>query len=62
VPWDLTIWVDTPVEVRRARTLVRDGPDALELWRRNWWPSEEAYIAREQPAERVDLIVSGVRD
>ena len=28
-PWDLTIWVEAPEDVRLARALERDGPDLL---------------------------------
>jgi uridine kinase len=59
VPWDLTIWVETPPEVRLARARRRDGEAMLPRWLDDWMPSEDAYIARERPAERVDLIVSG---
>lgn len=59
VPWDLTIWVDAPREVRLARARERDGAAMLARWLEDWMPSEEAYVARERPAERVDLVVSG---
>lgn len=59
VPWDLTLWVDTPAEVRRARIAERDGPGTASLWSEHWWPTETAYVERERPQERVDLIVSG---
>lgn len=62
VPWALTIWVDAPRDVRLARALERDGPAMMPHWLEVWMPSEEAYIARDRPEERVDLIVSGVRD
>jgi uridine kinase len=58
-PWDLTVWVDAPREVRLARALDRDGPDLLHRWLADWTPSEDAYAARERPRERVDLIVDG---
>lgn len=58
-PWDLTVWVDAPEDVRLARALQRDGPAAMATWRTVWIPEENAYIARERPQERVDLIVSG---
>jgi uridine kinase len=58
-PWSLQIWVDAPREVRLARALERDGEAMLPLWLEVWMPSEEAYIARERPEERVDLVVDG---
>jgi uridine kinase len=59
VPWDLTVWVDAPRAVRLARARERDGDAMLGRWLDDWMPSEEAYIAREHPAERVDRIVDG---
>lgn len=61
-PWDLTIWVDAPEDVRLARALERDGPAMLATWRERWIPEENAYVARERPQERVDLVVSGVEE
>jgi uridine kinase len=60
--WDLTIWIDAPLDVRLARALERDGDEMLSRWLDDWIPSEDAYVARENPAARVDLIVSGVPD
>jgi uridine kinase len=59
-PWDLTIWVDAPEDVRLARALERDGPAMLATWVERWIPEENAYVARERPQQRVDLVVSGV--
>jgi uridine kinase len=59
VPWDLTIWVDAPREVRLARARERDGAAMLARWLDDWMPSEDAYVAREHPQDRVDLIVPG---
>jgi hypothetical protein len=58
-PWDLTIWVEAPRELRLQRALNRDGPAMLDRWLTDWMPSEEAYAARERPHARVDLIVPG---
>ena len=58
-PWALQIWIDAPREVRLARAVERDGRQMLPHWLDVWMPSEEAYIAREQPQRRVDLIVDG---
>jgi uridine kinase len=59
VPWTLQVWVETPRHVRLERALARDGTDMMTRWLEHWIPSEEAYIARERPQERVDLIVPG---
>lgn len=57
-PWDLTIWVDAPEDVRLARALERDGLERMGTWHTLWIPEENAYVARERPQQRVDLIVS----
>jgi uridine kinase len=59
VPWALTIWVETPRDVRLARALERDGAEQMQRWFDEWIPSEQAYIAAQDPASRVDLIVLG---
>ena len=57
VPWDLTVWVDAPPELRRQRALARDGAAMWPVWRDRWMPTEQAYGARERPQDRVDLVV-----
>lgn len=59
VSWDLTIWVDSPAELRRERALARDGAAMWATWEERWIPPERAYGARERPWERVDLVVCG---
>jgi|tagenome__1003787_1003787.scaffolds.fasta_scaffold20837909_2 uridine kinase len=58
-PWTLRVWVDAPRELRLERVLTRDGPAVMARWLEDWIPSEEAYVARERPKERADLIVAG---
>lgn len=58
--WDLTVWVEAPVETRLARAVERDGPGMLERWLADWIPSEEDYIVTQAPLQRMDLVVSGV--
>lgn len=53
------IWVDTPREVCLARGLARDGEHTREQWEA-WLAEEDAYIAREDPMARADLVVPGV--
>jgi ribosomal protein S18 acetylase RimI-like enzyme len=62
VPWALQIWVDTPREARLDRALRRDGPALMRRWLDDWLPSEDEYVAREHPEQRVDLVISGIRD
>ena len=58
-PWAVTLWVDTPPALRLERALARDGAAKRSTWLAQWLPSEQAYVAREDPLSRVDLIVSG---
>ena len=57
----LRVWVSTPRQERLRRGLGRDGPDALDQWRK-WMASEDDYVAVERPDKRADLIVSGLSD
>lgn len=59
VPWALAVWVEAPEDVRRARVLARDPAERLDLWRTDWWPQEQAYLAEQDPAARADLVVAG---
>ncbi|HEU5265192.1 MAG TPA: hypothetical protein VFU35_00775 [Jatrophihabitans sp.] len=59
VPWTVQIWVDAPREVRLARAVERDGRQLLPQWLDVWMPAEEAYIVRDRPQQRADLIVDG---
>jgi ribosomal protein S18 acetylase RimI-like enzyme len=61
-PWALQIWVDAPREARLDRALHRDGPSLMQRWLDEWMPSEDEYVEREHPEQRVDLVVSGIRD
>jgi uridine kinase len=56
VPWDFTIWVEVPLEVRLARALERDGPERMDRWLTDWMPSEDAYEEAQRPQERVNLV------
>lgn len=58
VPWALTVWVDAPEAVRRARLQERDGAALEQQWR-HWSASEQAYAAAQRPHERADLVVAG---
>jgi uridine kinase len=56
VPWDFTIWVEVPYEIRLARALERDGRHMMERWLTDWMPSEDAYEQEQRPQDRVDLV------
>lgn len=53
------IWIETPREVCLARGLERDGEHMRAQWEA-WLAEEDAYIAREDPRARADLVVQGV--
>lgn len=55
-----TIWVETPREICLQRGLERDGQDKLAQWEK-WFADEDKYIARDQPQEYADVIVSGTK-
>jgi uridine kinase len=57
--YDLRIWVDAPRELRLARGLARDGEGAREIWENQWMPSEDRYVARDDPVAAADMIVDG---
>jgi uridine kinase len=59
LPWDVTLWVDAPIDVRQRRALARDGEAMRERWLTDWIPSEEDYVRRQQPQQRADLVVDG---
>jgi uridine kinase len=54
----LRIWVDAPEQLRRDRTLEREGPD-IQTALREWWPREEQHFAEQGTRARADLLVEG---
>jgi len=54
----LRIWVDADEDLRRERTIRREGPDAA-VSLREWWPREERHFAVEGTRDRADLIIDG---
>ncbi len=62
MPWAVRVWIDAPRDVRLRRALERDGPRLVPRWLEDWMPSEEAYIAREHPLPRADLLVDGTAE
>lgn len=55
----LRLWVEAPAEVRLARGVARDGEAARTTWSDVWMPREDAYVARDRPAECAHAIVDG---
>ena len=56
VPWDFTIWIEVPADLRQTRIAERDGPELQDRWLTDWIPSENAYVAEQHPQDRVDLV------
>jgi uridine kinase len=56
-----SIWIETPRALRLQRGLQRDGEQARADWER-WLAEEDAYIERERPADRADLVLRGDQD
>jgi uridine kinase len=57
--YDLTVWVDAPSDVRLERGVRRGGENTRERWLSEWMPEEERYVATEDPASRVDVVLDG---
>lgn len=53
---NLCIWVETPVEVAKARALQRDG-DLYRPWWDYWHAQEVAHWERNNPARLADLTI-----
>lgn len=52
------IWIETPREERLRRALERDGAEAQDQWGA-WMAEEDAYIEREHPVEKADIVIKG---
>jgi uridine kinase len=56
-----SIWIDAPRDVRLRRGLARDGEELEDFWR-EWMAAEDAYVAAENPAGSVDVLVDGAAE
>ena len=54
----VTVWIETPREVRLARGLTRDGVGQADLWAK-WMADEDAHYAADGVADRADVVVDG---
>ena len=54
----LSVWVQTPRELRLRRGLDRDGPDLAGFWA-DWMAEEDAFYATDPTVDAVDLAVDG---
>ena len=55
--FSVTVYVDTPREVRLARLLDRGYPDVS--WVEHWMAAEDWYVENMHPTEQVALVVHG---
>ena len=53
----LSVLVDVPREMRRARLAPREDPDFLEQWHQRWDEAEAHYFAQVRPPSSFDLVV-----
>lgn len=54
----MTVWVETPPDVRLARGIARDGQESREFWQQ-WVVGEWAHFAADGTSARADLVVIG---
>jgi len=57
--YHVSIWIDTPRDVRLSRGIERDGEEKRDLWEDLWMPAEEVYIKAQKPMEKADLVIDG---
>jgi uridine kinase len=57
----LRVWVSAPHDERLRRGVARDGEAMRSVWTDVWIPSEEAYVARDNPLACAHMIVDGTR-
>ena len=55
----VSIWVQTPRQMRLARGLTRDGQAARSRWTDEWMPAEDAYMTAMRPDATATLVVDG---
>ncbi len=56
--YHVTVWVETPREVRLERGLERDGEAARSEWT-DWMADEDRYFDERRPHVLADVVVSG---
>lgn len=52
-------WVEAPYDVRLARGVARDGEAARSTWVDVWMPSEDRYVAADDPVSAADVVIDG---
>lgn len=53
------VWVEAPYEIRLARGVARDGEAARSTWVDEWMPSEDRYVADDDPIPSAHVVVNG---
>jgi uridine kinase len=53
------VWVEAPYDVRLARGVARDGEAMRGTWETVWMPSEERYVAEDDPIPSAHVVVDG---
>lgn len=56
---DVRIWIDAAPAIRLERGVARDGEASRVTWTDVWMPSENAYVARDNPVACAQMIVDG---
>ena len=56
---DVRIWVDAPYEFRLTRGVARDGEASRTTWTEVWMPSEDAYVAHDNPVQCAHIVIDG---
>jgi uridine kinase len=59
---DLTVFVDAPESVRRARLAARKEAGFLEAWHERWDAAEAYYFREVRPKESFDVVVDTVAE
>ena len=57
--YDLTVWVDVPLELARERGLARGyawGNDETEVWTSRWMPNDRDYFDKHRPDRQADVV------
>jgi len=52
------IWVEAPVDLRRERSIARDGEQYRDVFAQ-WWAQEDAFFPADGARGRADLVVDG---
>lgn len=58
---DVRIWISAPADVRLERGVARDGEGSRARWTDVWIPSEDAYVARDNPVACTHVVIDGTQ-